>query len=184
MLELEFARDVVVTGAIFGAAAFVWAGWAQERPPRGVIWRIVLVVLQIAGLVLLGFAVPGAVRHWNWPTAMDPGSAAFVWYVVVFWLEVLAIIVLAILLIRTRRAYLIAPAVLVIVGVHFVPLAFVFGQPLILIAALLITAAGAAALFLPRTSVAPSFWCGILAAPIFLILGTVALVAGIPALGP
>ncbi|GAA3201009.1 hypothetical protein [Microbacterium terregens] len=184
MLDLAFARDLVMTGVIFGAAAFVWAGWAQERPPAGVVWRIVLVVLQVAGLVLVGFGIPAAVQHWNTPTAIDPGSTAFVWYIVVFWLEVVVMIGLAILLTRTKRAQLIAPAVLVIVGVHFVPLSFVFGQPIILLAALLITAAGVAAVLLPHKTAAPSFWCGILAAPIFLILGTVALVAGNGALGP
>ncbi|HWM17255.1 MAG TPA: hypothetical protein VNP97_11780, partial [Microbacterium sp.] len=119
---------------------------------------------------------------WNTPTAIDPGSAAFGWYIVVFWLEVIVIVGLAIFFARTKRAHLLAPTVLVIVGVHFVPLAFVFGQPIILLAGVLITAAGVAAFLLPRKTVAPSFWCGVLAAPIFLILGAVALVAGAGAL--
>jgi hypothetical protein len=37
-------------------------------------------------------------------------------------------------------------------------------------------------LFLPRRFAAPSFWCGLLAAPIFVLLGCVALVAGVGAL--
>ena len=75
-----------------------------------------------------------------------------------------------------------AGSALIIVGLHFVPLAFVFGQPIIMLAAAVITAAGVASVFLPGKVAAPSFWCGILAAPIFLILGAVALVAGIGAL--
>ena len=176
MLDLDFARDLVMTGVIFGAAAFVWAGWAQERPPAGVGWRVVLVVLQVGGLALLGFGIPAAARNWSTPTAIDPGSVAFVWYVAVFWLEVAAILALAIFLIRKKRGELIASWVLVIVGLHFVPLAFVFGQPIILVAAALITVAGVVSFFLPRRIAAPSFWCGILAAPTFLVLGAVALV--------
>lgn len=34
MLDLSHARDLIVTGIIFGIAAFAWAGWAQERPPK------------------------------------------------------------------------------------------------------------------------------------------------------
>jgi hypothetical protein len=182
VLELDFPRDLIMTGVIFGAAAFIWAGWAQERPVAGVTWRVVLVVLQAAGIVLLGFGITAAVRAWETPTAIDPGSAAFVWYVVVFWLEVIVCATLAVFFTRTKRSYLVAPTVLIIVGLHFVALAFVFGQPIMVLAAVLITAAGVAALFLPRTIAAPSFWCGVLAAPIFLVLGTIALVAGVGAL--
>lgn len=178
MLDLNFPRDLVMTGLIFGAVAFIWAGWAHERPPAGRGWRILLVGLQVAGLVLLAAGIWAAVRYWSTPTAIDPGSAAFFWYVVVFWLEVVVGVGLAILFARTARAHLIAPMVLIIVGLHFFPLAFVFGQPLLLVAALLITAAGVAALLLPRTVAAPSFWCGILAAPIFLVLGVIFLAAG------
>ena len=52
-----------------------------------------------------------------------------------------------------------------------------------MLVAVLITAAGVASLFLPRQVAAPSFWCGILASPVFLVLGTVSLVAGRGALG-
>ena len=124
MLDLDFARDLVMTGVIFGAAAFVWAGWGQERPPEGVTWRVVLVVLQAAGLVLVSF-----------------------------------------------------------VGIHFLPLAFVFGQPIMVLAAVLFTAAGIAALLLPWKVAAPSFWCGILAGPIFLGPGAIAFVPALAALG-
>lgn len=39
MIIDDFPRDLLMTGAIFGIAAFVWAGWAQERPPKHWIWR-------------------------------------------------------------------------------------------------------------------------------------------------
>lgn len=182
ILNLEFARDLVMTGAIFGFAAFIWAGWAQERPPTGVVWRVILGVLSAAGLVLLGFAIPIAIRYWDTPTTLTRGNPALLGYIVVFWLEMLAIVGLAIFYARTKRPHLLAPTILIVVGVHFVPLGIVFGQPIMLVAAVLTTAAGVAALLLPRAHVASSLWCGILSAPVFLVIGAVALSAGATAL--
>lgn len=182
MLNLEYARDLVMTGVIFGFATFVWAGWAQERPPAGVVWRIVLAALSVAGLVLVGLGIPIAIRNWNTPTALASGSPALVWYIVVFWLEVAAMVGLAIFYARTKRTHLVAPTVLLIVGVHFVPLAFVFGQPIIMLAAVLLTVAGIVALVMPRTAAASSFWCAVMAAPVLLVLGTVCLIGGASAL--
>lgn len=182
ILNLEYGRDLVMVAVVFGGAAFVWAGWAQERPPKGVLWRVVLVLLQLIGLTILAFGIPLAVQHWNTPTALATASTAVVWYIVVFWLEVIAIVVLAIVFVRTGRGALIAPLVLTIVGLHFVPLAFVFEQWILLIAAVLLTAAGVAAAFLPQRIAAPNFWSGILAAPILLALAAVCLAAGAGAL--
>lgn len=177
MLDVEFARDLVMTGAIFGLATLIWAGWAQENPP-GTAWRVVLAVLSALGLALLGFSIPIAITHWNTPSAIGSMGPALIAYIIVFWVEVIVCVAFAVYFTRTKRAHLIAPLVLIVVGVHFVPLSFVFGQPILLLAAVLATAAGVAALFLPRRTTSPSFWCGILAAPIFVVLGTVALVAG------
>ncbi len=183
MLNVEFARDLVFTAVLFGAVTVVWAGWAQERPPAGIVWRIVLGVLSLGGLVLLGFGIPSLVGNWDTPTAMTSGSAAVIGYIVVFWLEVIVIVALAIFYTRTKRTHLMAPTVLIVVGVHFAPLSFVFEQPILMLAAALVTAAGVASLVPPRRIAAPSFWCGILAAPVFLVLGAVSLVAGRGALG-
>lgn len=181
MLDVEFARDLVMTGAVFGLATLIWAGWAQENPPS-TAWRVVLGALSVAGLALLGFSIPLAITHWNTPSAIGSMNPALIAYIVVFWVEVVVCVVLAVYFTRTQRPHLIAPLVLIVVGVHFVPLAFVFAQPLIGLAAVLTTAAGIAAIFLPRRGTSPSFWCGILAAPIFVVLGTIALVAGAGAL--
>lgn len=183
MLDLSHARDLVVTAIIFGVAAFAWAGWAQERPPAGWGWRVVPAAFSLGGVALAAVAIPAAIRFWDTPTAIDFRSAAFVWYAVVFWLEVIVIVVLAIVLSRRRRGELIAPVVLIVVGVHFVPLTFVFAQPIIMVTAVLITAAGVAALYLPRRIAAPSFWAGVLAAPIFLAVGAISLAGAMSALG-
>ena len=182
MLNLEYGRDLVMVAVVFGGAAFVWAGWAHERPPKGAVWRIVLVLLQLAGLAILAFGIPLAVANWDSSTALASASTALVWYIVVVWVEVVAIVVLSIVFVRTGRGALIAPLVLTIVGLHFVPLAFVFQQWILFVAAVLLTAAGVAAAFLPQRIAAPSFWSGILAAPILLGLGTVCLAAGAGAL--
>lgn len=181
MIDPAFPRDLLFTGALFGFVAFVWAGWAQERPPSGWIWRAVLVVIQVAGLALLGFGLPPLIRNWGEQSALVPGSVALVWYIVVTWIEIIAIAGLAIWLIRTKRSELIAPPALMVVGLHFVPLAFVFGQPILMIAAILLTAIGVLALFLPRRIAAPSFWCGVLAGPVFLAVGATTLIAGLAA---
>ncbi|MFJ3404099.1 hypothetical protein [Promicromonospora sp. NPDC090134] len=183
MLNLEFARDLVFTAVLFGTVTFVWAGWAQERPPAGVVWRVVLGALGAGGLVLLGLGLPTLIRSWGTPTAMSSGSLAVIAYIVVFWLEVAVIAGLAIFYARTDRQHLLAPTVLIVVGTHFAPLALVFEQPILMLAAVLITVAGVVSLFLPSRVAAPSFWCGILASPVFLVLGTISLVAGRSALG-
>lgn len=86
MLNPDYPRDLVMTGAIFGVAAFIWAGWAQEQPPSRRVWRVVLGILSLAGAALAAVSIPSAIRHWSTPTMITPSSAAFVVYVIVFWL--------------------------------------------------------------------------------------------------
>lgn len=176
MINPDFTRDLVFTAALFGVVTFVWTGWAQERPPS-TPWRIVLAVLGLAGAALAGLNIPRLIRSWGEPTAMVVGSTPWIVYIVVFWIEVIALVVGAIVLSRRRRSELIAPFALLVVGVHFFPLAWVFGQPILFLAAVLITAAAIAAALLPRERCAPSFWCGILGGPIFLAIGTVCALA-------
>ena len=182
MIDPSFPRDLLFTGALFGFVAFVWAGWAHERPPKGVAWRVVLVAIQVAGLALVGFGLPPLIRNWGTPSALVPGSSALIWYIVVTWIEIIAIAVLAIWLVRTKRSELIAAPAMIVVGLHFVPLAFVFGQPILMLAAVLLTGVGIAAFFLPRRIAAPSFWCGALGGPVFLSVGLASLLAGLAAI--
>ena len=171
MIITEFPRDLLLTGAIFGVAAFVWSGWGQERPPKGWIWRVVLGALSLGGAALAGVSVPAVIRAWSSPTAIVVGGPAFIWYIVIFWLEVIAIVVLAIWATRRKRQDLIAPLVLAIVGIHFLPLAGVFAQPIYAVAGVLLTAAAVVAALVPDKAAARSFWCGILAAPVLLGVG-------------
>lgn len=183
MLDFAYARDLAFTGTIFGMAAFIWAGWAHERPPKGVVWRILLVVLQLAGAGIVGLGLPTIIKYWDTPTAMVAGNPALLGQIIWTWAEIAVIVVLVVILVRKKRTELIAPSVLIAVGVHFFPLAFVFGQPIILVVGVLVTISGVAAFFLPRGVAAPSFWCGILAGPVYVVFGAIALFAARAALG-
>jgi len=178
VLELDYPRDLVMIGAVFGMAAFVWAGWAQEQPPAGAVWRVVLAVLSVLGLALMALSIPLAIKNWGTPSAINPHTTGFVVYVIVFWVEVAVAVVLAIIATRAGRSDLIAPLIMLIVGIHFFALALVFHQPVLHLAGALITAIAIVAAFVPLEIAARSFWCGVLGAPVFLAIGAWCYVAG------
>lgn len=179
MLDLAHPRDLLMTAAIFGIAAFVWSGWAQEQPPTGWVWRAVLAVLGLLGVAMAALAIPAAVRRWSSPTAMRFDSGAWRVYVVVVAIEVVACVALAVWANIANRSDLIAPLILAVVGIHFLPLAAVFGQPIMAWAGGALTVVAVVAALVPASDTARGFWCGIVGAPIFLIAGGVCLVAGL-----
>lgn len=183
MIDTEFPRDLLMTGAIFGVAAFAWAGWAQERPPQHWIWRVVLAALGVCGAGLAAVTIPAAVAHWTQPTAIVFGGPAFAWYVTVFWLEVAAMIGLVILASRKKRSDLIAPLILAVVGIHFIPLAWVFMQPVFAVTGVAVTAIAVGAALVPDAIAARSFWCGLFGSSVLLLVGAVCAAAGFGALG-
>ncbi|WP_420095695.1 hypothetical protein [Brevibacterium sediminis] len=182
MIDLAHPRDLVMIGAIFGLAAFIWSGWAQEAPPRALVWRLVLAGLGVAGLALAVPSILAAIGNWSEPSAFTTGAVAFTLYLIVFWAEVIIAAVVSFFLIRTGQTENIAPLILAIVGIHFFALAAVFGQPVLHVAGLLLTIVAVVAFILPRETAAPSFWCGILGAPVFLGIGLWCLLAGRSAL--
>lgn len=181
MILTEFPRDLLMTGAIFGVAAFVWAGWAQERPPKHWIWRVVLAALGLGGAALAGVSIPGLIRHWPEPTAVTPGTTAFVVYIVVFWLEIAAMILLAIWAYRKKRQDLIVVFVLAVVGIHFVPLAWVFAQPIFAVAGVILAVLAFVIARMPEERAARSFWCGVFAAPVLIVVGVACAASGFAA---
>ncbi|MGW8482464.1 hypothetical protein ACWGJP_04955 [Microbacterium sp. NPDC055903] len=183
MIITDFPRDLLMTGVIFGIAAFVWSGWAQERPPKHWIWRVVLAAIGLGGATLAGINLPTVIRNWDAPTAIAFGGTASVIYLVVFWLEVIAIIVLAIVATRRKRQDLIPVLVLAVVGIHFLPLAWVFGQPIFFVTGVLVTAVAVLAVFLPDDKAARSFWCGALGGAVLLVSGAICAIAGFAGLG-
>ena len=182
MINTEFPRDLLMTGAIFGVAAFMWAGWAQERPPRHWVWRVLLAALGFGGAALAAVTIPAVIRHWTGPTAIVFGGTAFAWYVAVFWLEVAAMIALVIVPTRRKRSDLVAPLILAVVGVHFIPLAWVFMQPVFAVAGVVLTAVAVTAALVPGRAAARSFWCGLSASALLLATGAICAAAGFAAL--
>ena len=176
-----YPRDLAFIAAVFGVAALVWATWGQEHPPRGWWWRAILGLESLAGLAL---GVGGGVllgRLWTAPTAIEPGTTAFVVSVVVVWVELAFAIVLGILAIRAGWSDYVSPALLLLVGLDLAVLAPALQQPFLFIAAVLLVGAAAFALFAPTDDVARGFWCGILGAPVFVATGTWAALAVVPA---
>lgn len=169
-------------GAVFGVAAFVWAGWAQEQPPTGVVWRIVLGVLSALGIALAAVSIVFAVRNWDAGSAFDAKGTPFIVYIIVFWVEVAIMIGLSIWASVAGRSDLIAPLVLAVVGIHFLPLAWVFGQPLLVVTGIVLAVAAVLIALLPAEGVGRSFWCGIVAAPVLLAAGAWSTVVGLHAL--
>lgn len=182
MIDVAHPRDLVMIGAIFGLAAFIWSGWAQEAPPRALVWRLVLAGLGVAGLALAVPSILTAIGSWSEPSAFTTGISAFTLYLIVFWAEVIIGAVASFFLIRTGQTENIAPLILAIVGIHFFALAVVFGQPVLHVAGLMLTIVAVVAFILPRETAAPSFWCGIFGAPVILGIGLWCLLAGRSAL--
>lgn len=171
MVDPDFPRDLALTAAILGFAAFVWSGWAQEKPPPRTAWRVLLAGLSLVGLVLAGIGAWLAVLTWDTVSAIAPGTVGFVVYLVAFWVEFIAASILAFIVIRRGRSDLVAPIVLAIVGIHFFALAPAFGQPFLFVPAVLLTGIAAVAGLAPAGEAARSYWCGVLAAPVFLATG-------------
>jgi hypothetical protein len=164
-------------GAIFGVATMAWTGWAQEGPPS-TAWSIVLGVLSLMGIALAALSIPLAIRNWRTGTAIEPKSRAFRVYLVVFWAEVAIAAAGGIVLPLVGLEGLVAPYILLVVGVHFFALAVVFKQTVLhLTGAVLVVVAVIAAL-IPTAVAANSFWCGILGGPVFLLVGAWCTLAG------
>jgi hypothetical protein len=170
MIPLDFPRDVAFMAAVFGVATFAWAGWAQERPPR-TAWRIVLGALALAGIAVVGLTLPAAIRDWDTPTALVVDSAPFAVYVVMVAVELVAGGIAAAVLMRRGVPELVAPVIMIVVGIHWIPMIWVFQQPVLALIAAWCLLVGIAAFLLPRDRQAPSFWCGILGAPALLAVG-------------
>src|SRR5690349_13210388 len=115
-----FPQDLAVCAAVFGVAAFVWFGWAQEAPPAR--WRPPLGLGSALGVLL---AVVGGLLAWRvWGTgmAMAHPQARLV-FGIVGAVEVGASGLGSAALALTGRSRWIAPWIAGVVGAHFVPLA-------------------------------------------------------------
>ncbi|UVI36418.1 hypothetical protein [Brevibacterium spongiae] len=78
MIDVAYSRDLIMIGAIFGLAAFIWSGWAQAAPPRALVWRLVLAGLGVAGLTLAVPSILTAIGNWSEPSAFTTWVQGFV----------------------------------------------------------------------------------------------------------
>lgn len=147
-------RDTAVMAAIFGFAAAMWLGWALEAPPRS--WRLWLGLGAGLGALL---AIGGGLLAWqNWgpESALAAEGARRTFGIVAgieFGLAGLGAAVLGL----TKRAEWINPWIALIVGLHFVPLAYLFHDLWLFgLAAIMVLGAGAAVWQHRRSGTAPS----------------------------
>lgn len=173
-MDDHLTRDLLMTAAIFGFAAFVWFGWAQENPPSSA--RIALGIG--AGLGLVGAVVFGilSARNWDASSALDPSSPAFRTYLILVGVEVVVAAAGGIFLARSEWSRFVPVWILLVVAVHFYFLAPVLKMPALNILATLLVAAVVVATVLGRTTLQPSFVSGALAGPILLVFAGVAAV--------
>lgn len=146
-MKPEYLRDAAMTAAIFGFFGFVWFGMAQEAPPAK--WRA---WLGIGSAVSILIAIGGGVlawRHWGDGSAIDAESGP-VFGIVVAVEVVLAAAGAVIVSVRGRKD-LVVPWLAIVVGLHFVPLAWFFGFPALGVMGVLMAAAGVAGVPVARS---------------------------------
>lgn len=127
----EFAPDHAFTIGWFGLMTMVWLGWAQEDPPGPWRWR--LGVGSALGLVLAGVFGYAVAHRWGDGSALD---GRFHWFGLLVLAEVVAAGVGCFVLWRRGQGRWMAWWVAVVVGAHFVPLAFLLDDWALLVLAL------------------------------------------------
>ncbi len=141
-MAAAYPRDLATTAVILGVAGFVWFGWAQAGSPVG--WPIPLYVGSAAGLAV---ALAGGVLAWR----LRSGAAAMynprtrAGYRRVVAVEVIAIVLGVIALDVTGQPAHLPAWILLIVGIHFIPLARLFLTPGLRLAGVLLIAVAVAA---------------------------------------
>lgn len=154
MTSNEFLRDLAVMTLVFGVAAFIWFGWGQEDPPKR--WRILLIIGSVLSLAMTVIGGLLTWQLWGSGSVFEEQAARRAFGIVCgieFGLCGLGAAVLAI----SKRPHLIAPWILFVVGVHFIPLALIFQDPgLHILAALMIIGSVLAVVLHRRRQITPS----------------------------
>ena len=126
-MKPEFLRDAAMTAAIFGFFGSVWFGMAQEAPPAK--WRPWLIAGSVVSILT---AIGGGLfawRHWSDGTVFDARTGP-IFGIVVAVEFVLAGAGAGILSSRGRKE-LVVPWIALVVGLHFLPLAWFLHFPLL-----------------------------------------------------
>jgi hypothetical protein len=147
-------RDLSVSALILGIAGAMWFGWGRAQPPAG--WRLPIGIGMLAAIavaVLAGIAVR---RFRRGPTAMDDRRVSR-GYGITVGIEVAAIAIGVLGLGLAGRPAYTASWILLVVGVHFMPLGRMFGSVDLLWSGLVLSAVAIAAAMTGAVSaVAPS----------------------------
>lgn len=158
---LMMIRDLAVTAAVFGVAGVAWFGWGQEDPPPR--WRLLLGVGSGLGLLL---AIVGGLltwRHWG-PESVFADQSVRRTFGIICGIELGLAGLGGAVLGLTKRSRWVAPWIAFVVGVHFVPLAFIFNDAgLLVLAVLVVAAAVVAVVWHRRSGVTPSAVTGLVA---------------------
>ncbi len=120
----EYLRDHAFTIAWFGLMTFVWLGWSQEDPRRGL--RPILGIGSAVGLALSVFFGIVTQRNWFAATALE---GRYAWMGVLVGAEVLVALVGALVLARRKQGRWMAWWVAAVVALHFVPLGLLLEDP-------------------------------------------------------
>jgi hypothetical protein len=172
--QTQHAHDRVVTALILGIAAMMWFGWGQAQPPGS--WRIALMIGTFASIAVAGASGARAFGLRGSSSAMaDPRARRRYWLVV--GPEFAACGIGAVVVTATGHSAYVAPWILVVVGIHFLPLAQLFGTPELTWGGLALTVVAIAATVTGAiTSVAPSAVAGGLGGLTCLAVGAICLV--------
>ncbi len=167
-------RDLSVSALILGFAAMMWFGWGQAQPPPG--WSLPLTIGIFAAIAVEGFAASMVARFRGTATAMRDQRVSRQ-YGITVGVEVAAIALGAVGLGLAGRPAYTAPWILLVVGVHFLPLGRLFGSVDLLWSGLVLCAVAIVAAVTGAVSaVAPSAVTGGLG-------GLVLVVAAVASLG-
>ena len=128
--------DLSITALILGVAAMMWFGWGQAQPPSG--WGIPLIIGTFVAVAVAVFAGKDVVRFRRSATAMRDRRVRRGYWITVGG-ETAASVLGAAALALTGRSAFTAPWILLVVGVHFLPLGRLFGAADLLWAGLLLS---------------------------------------------
>lgn len=116
-------RDVAATALVLAIASVAWFGWSTADVDGA--WAVVATIGMLAGLVVAGLALVRVVRTRGTGSVMAD-AAARRRYNVVVGLEVVLIFLGVSVLNRLDLIAQLAPWILLVVAVHFLPLARLF----------------------------------------------------------
>jgi hypothetical protein len=118
-------RDLAVTAVILGIAAALWFGWGQAQPPAG--WGLPMSIGSFAAIAVAAAAGITVARFRHGATAMGSRRVRRA-YGITVGIETAVIGLGAVGLALAGRSADTAPWILLVVGVHFVPLGRLFGS--------------------------------------------------------